>query len=327
MKQRLSITAGLLISATLLWLACRRVDFPALAEILVNIKLAPLVLVVFGVCAELLIRGIKWRILLAPSGQARTWDAIRIETAGLALNNVLPLRLGEIARAAFAADFFKIPVATILTTILAEKALDFGALITLSTAAAAASGLALPATSQGPIILLVIIAVSALALISASRADSKRHGRHVRLQKTLNSLKLGLAAFTSPVAAASICSLALLQWFINSLNYYCVSVAFGMQNSVTVTKSVLLSFTGAAASSAPGMPGYLGSFELGISAVLTAWGINKEAALAYAATAHVLSYLAVTAAGLFFAYQMGHSLGKIWAEFSVKKPEGKSVPT
>jgi uncharacterized membrane protein YbhN (UPF0104 family) len=85
-----------------------------------------------------------------------------------------------------------------------------------------------------------------------------------------------------------------------------------MQNSVNVTKSVLLSFTGAAASSAPGMPGYFGSFELGISAVLTTWGINRETALAYAATTHILSYLVVTAAGVCFAYQMGHALGKIW---------------
>ena len=327
MKQRLSIAAGLAISAALLWLACRRIDFPALTGILANIELAPLLLVVIGVCAELLIRGIKWRILLAPAGPARTWDALRIEAAGLALNNVLPLRLGEIARAAFAADFFKIPVATVLSTILAEKALDFVALLALAAAAAAANGLTLPITGHGPLILLAIIVVVALAFISVRRTGSKRLGRNTGLQRTFNSLKLGLAAFTSPVAAVSICLLAVLQWFINSLNYYWVSVAFGIQNSVTVTKSVLLSFTGAAASSAPGMPGYFGSFELGVSAVLTAWGINREAALAYAAIAHILSYLAITIAGIFFAYQMGHSLGKIWDRFSVKKPEGESVTT
>lgn len=327
MKQRLSIATGLAISVALLWLACRRIDFPALTGILANIKLAPLLLVVTGVCAELLIRGIKWRILLAPAGPARTWDAIRIEAAGLALNNVLPLRLGEVARAAFAADFFKMPLATIISTILAEKALDFAALLALAAAAAAANGITLPDTGHGPIILLLVMTISALTFITFNRAGAKRFNGYVRLKKTFNSLKLGLTAFTSPVAAACICLLALLQWFVNSLNYYWVAAAFGIQDSVTVTKSVLLSFTGAAASSAPGMPGYFGSFELGISAVLTAWGINREAALAYAAIAHILSYLAITVAGLFFAYQMGHSLGKIWDKFSVKKPEGESVTT
>ena len=321
MKRKLSIATGLAISAVFLWLACRHVDFDALALILADIKAAPLLLVVFGVCAELLIRGIKWRILLAPSAPVRAWDTTRIEAAGLALNNVLPLRLGEIARAAFAANYFKLPVAAILSTILAEKALDFAALLTLAAVAAAASGIALPTTGRGPLLLIAAIVLTALAFIFARGAASGRLARHPGLQRTFSSLKLGLAAFTSPVAAASICSLALLQWFINSLNYYWIALAFGM-SSVTVTKSVLLSFTGAAASSAPGMPGYFGSFELGVSAVLTAWGINKEAALAYAATAHILSYLVVTAAGLFFIYQMGHSLGKIWEEFSAKKTEG-----
>jgi len=321
MKRKLSIATGLAVSAAFLWLACRHVDFHALAAILAGIEPAPLLLVVVGVCAELLIRGIKWRLLLAPSGPVRAWDTTRIEAAGLALNNVLPLRLGEVARAAFAANYFKLPIATILSTILAEKALDFAALLLLAAVAAAASGIALPIAGRGPVILAVAIALCALALLVDGAAASGRLTRHPGVQRTLNSLKLGLTAFTSPVTAVCVCSLALLQWFINSLNYYWIALAFGL-NSITVTKSVLLSFTGAAASSAPGMPGYFGSFELGISAVLTAWGINREAALAYAATAHILSYLIITAAGLFFIYQMGQSLGKIWEEFSAKKAEG-----
>ena len=116
MKRKLSIATGLAVSAAFLWLACRHVDFHALAAILAGIEPAPLLLVVIGVCAELLIRGVKWRLLLAPSGPVRAWDTTRIEAAGLALNNVLPLRLGEVARAAFAANYFKLPIATILST-------------------------------------------------------------------------------------------------------------------------------------------------------------------------------------------------------------------
>lgn len=324
MKRILSIATGLAVSAAFLWLACLHVDFNALAAILGGIEPAPLLLVGIGVCAELLIRGIKWRLLLAPSGPVRAWDTTRIETVGLALNNVLPLRLGEVARAAFAVDFFKMPLATIISTILAEKALDFAALLLLAAMAAAANGIALPVAGRGPLIPVVAITLTALALLVTSAAASGRLAGHPRLQRTFKSLKFGLTAFTSPFAAACVCSLALLQWFINSLNYYWITLAFGM-NSVSVSKSVLLSFTGAAASSAPGMPGYFGSFELGVSALLTAWGINREAALAYAATAHISSYLVVTAAGLFFIYQMGQSLGKIWEEFSAKKPEGGRI--
>jgi len=173
-------------------------------------------------------------------------------------------------------------IMVLLVSMYTMKALDFAALLLLAAVAAAASGTALPSAGRGPVILAVALTLGALALLVAGANASGRLARHPGVQRTVNSLKLGLTAFTSPVTAACVCTLALLQWFINSLNYYWVALAFGL-SSVTVTKSAILSFTGAAASSAPGMPGYFGSFELGISAVLTAWGINREAALAYAA--------------------------------------------
>jgi len=327
MKQKLSITAGLAISAALLWLACRRVDFPALAAILENIKPAPLLLVLFTVCAELLVRGIKWRLLLAPAGPARAWDALRLEAAGLALNNVLPLRLGDLARGAFAANFFRINIAAVFSTILAEKALDFAALLLLSSAAAALGGIAPNSAGQRGLFLVpAAIALAALHLAARRGLSSARLKRAPRLKRTLDGLALGLKAFASPLAAAAIFSLALLQWFLNALNYYWLALAFGAQSTITLSKSVLLSFTGAAASSAPGMPGYFGSFELAVSAALMAWGIGREAALAYAAAAHVFSYLIITAAGLFFISRMGYSPGKVWAEFSALRSAGKTLP-
>ncbi len=318
MKKKLSIIAGLAISAALLWLAFRRVDFYAIAAILGGIRKAPLILVLFTVCCELIVRGIKWSLLLAPAGPARVWDAIRIETAGLALNNVLPLRLGELARGAFGAEFFAINIVTVFSTILAEKVLDMAALFTLSAAAARITGIAGGAAGRGLIWALLIAALAAAVFFN--RPPSAFIQRFPGLRKIRDSLALGLKAFRSPAAATVIFALALLQWFLNALNYYWLALAFGTENTITIAKSVLLSFTGAAASSTPGMPGYFGNFELAVSAVLTTWGTSKEVALLYATTAHILSYLIITAAGLFFLYQMGHSLGKLWSRFSVQPP-------
>jgi len=140
-----------------------------------------------------------------------------------------------------------------------------------------------------------------------------------QIKRTLNGLVFGLKAFNSPGSAAAISLLALLQWFMNALNYYWLALAFSVENTVTLAKSVLLSFTGAAASSAPGMPGYFGNFELAVSTVIAGWGISKETSLAYSVAAHLLSYLIITTVGLFFAYQMGQSLERIWTKFSEKK--------
>ena len=322
MHKKLSITAGLAVSALLLWLACRRVDFNALAVILTGIKSAPLIFIFFTVLSELAIRGLKWSLLLSPAGTARAWDTLRLETAGLALNNVLPLRLGDLARAAFGADFFNINIVTVLSTILAEKALDLTALLLLAAAAARIAGLAVGTAGAGLLwILLTLFTAAGAALFYGRRTghSSAFIRKESGLKKFVDSLALGFRAFKSPAAAAGIFALALAQWFMNALNYYWLARAFNIENSVPLTKSVLLSFTGAAASSAPGMPGYFGSFELALSAVLSAWGVNKDAAFAYAAVAHLLSYLIITALGLFFVYQMGQSLGAVWIKFSKKK--------
>lgn len=317
MKKKASILGGLAFSAALLWLAFRRVDARALAAVFSGVAPAYLGLVALTVLGELLLRGLKWSLLLAPAGRARFFDAFRIETAGLALNNILPLRLGELARAAFGAEFFRINLLTVLATILAEKALDMAALLLLAFAAAGAGGLPAWLTGRGG--LWPFLAIAAAAALLAAWALA-RAGKFSGLRPALEKLGLGLKAFRNPAAAAGIFSLALLQWLLNALNYYWLALAFGA-GTIGLRQSVILSFTGAAASSAPGMPGYFGGFELAVSAVASAWGLGRDAALAYALAAHLAPYFVITAAGIFFIYSMGHSLTGIWSKFAYRSAE------
>jgi hypothetical protein len=312
MKKIIPILAGLAVSAALLWLAFRKADLRAIAAVLAGVKTAPLALVALTVAGELGIRGLKWSLLLAPAKKVRAWDAARLETAALALNNLLPLRLGELARAAYGAELFKARLSTVLATILAEKALDMAALFALAGAGAAAAPGGLAVSLPGWRVALPLAAVMA-ALLIAARA---LYSRSARVKNSLDGLALGLKALRSPGAAAAVFGLALLQWFFNALNYYWLALAFGLGPAASLPRAALLSFTGAAASSAPGMPGYFGGFELAVSAVLGAWGVPRETALAYAAASHLLPYLVTTAAGLACIYGLGTSLHEVWRRFS-----------
>ncbi len=310
MKKIISIFAGLALSAALLWFAFREADLGAILAVLAGVKTAPLALVVLTVTGELAVRGLKWSLLLAPAREVRPWDAARLETAALALNNLLPLRLGELARAAYGSELFNLHISTVLATILAEKALDLAALFALAGAAAAFGGFAFSLPGWRP---ALAVAAGLGLLFLASRRFA---ARSPRLKRTAQDLALGLKALRSPAAAAGVFALSLFQWLLNALNYYWLALAFGLSPAASLPRSVLLSFTGAAASSAPGMPGYFGSFELAVSAVLGSWGIARETALAYAAASHMLPYLVITAAGLFFIYNLGRSLGQVWARFA-----------
>jgi hypothetical protein len=317
MKKIISISAGLAVSAALLWLAFRKADLRAMAAVVAGVKAAPLALVAVTVACELLIRGIKWKLLLSPAKKVKAWHTTRLETAALALNNILPLRLGELARAAYGADLFGVRLSTVAATILAEKILDAAALLALAAAAAWAGGLRADISFKWRLWLPAIAAL--LLALAWARALALRSPR---FKKISDELALGFKALGSPAAAAGIFALAALQWFCNALNYYWLALAFGLGPAAGLAKSVLLSFTGAAASSAPGMPGYFGGFELAVSAVLVTWGAQRNTALAYAAAAHLLPYLLITAAGLAFIYGMGTSLGGIWRRFSGKQRPG-----
>ena len=53
-----------------------------------------------------------------------------------------------------------------------------------------------------------------------------------------------------------------------------------------------------------------------LAAVTVSWGVPKDIGFAYASYSHVLAYLLITVLGVVFVYQMGHSLGKVWGQFS-----------
>lgn len=324
MKHKISIIAGLLISAALLWAAARQVDLRQLAEIFARANVLLLLPIVLTVSAELVLRAIKWRLLLAPAAKVRAWDTLRLETAALALNNILPLRLGELARGAYGADLFSLPIATVFSTILAEKALDLAALLALAGAAAAAG--AVPGLG-GMRSLPAFAAVLLLAAAAGFAIKSGRLKNWPRLRQAWAQLGLGLQALGRPGSAAALLALAVLQWFFNSLGYYFTARALGLGEAVGLARGAAMAVTGAAASSVPGMPGYFGSVEFAVTTLMKAWGIPAGLSFACAAGAHMAAYLTITAAGLFFIYGMGRSLGQVWAGFAGGKADMTSDMT
>ncbi|MEI7529306.1 MAG: lysylphosphatidylglycerol synthase transmembrane domain-containing protein [Elusimicrobiota bacterium] len=326
MKARLSIIAGLLVGAGLFYLAFRNIDLSALLEICRGANSLYLVPLFFTVVAELFLRGVKWKLLLDPARPVRAWDAFRLEAAGLALNNILPLRLGEIVRGTSGAKLFEIPVMTVFATILVERALDTIVLLILAFAAASLGGLTGGFldrwTYLWPVIAALAAAVFGLVFVDEIISHQFFTGffeRFPRVKKVLGHLALGVRAFHSFRGAAALFAVAAAQWLLDALTFFWMAKAFSIGHVIGAAKSVILIFTAAVACSVPGMPGFFGNFEATIARVVTAWGVPKETSLAFAAYGHVAGYVIVTTIGLVFAYQMGHSLGRIWTQFSGEK--------
>lgn len=324
MKAKLSILAGFLVSAALLWLALRNVPLDNLAGAYARVNPWYLLPGALVTVFELFLRGAKWRLLLLPVNPSiRAFDAFRLQAAGLALNNVLPLRLGELARASFAASEFKVPLLTVLATILVERLLDVVVLVMMFAAAAALGGLSGGLLEYRSLLwsLVAVLAAGLSALIFADELVSHAwfsgfFARFPRLRSLFEKVAMGIKGFHTFRGGAAILGLAALQWLTNALNMWLLALAFGLGGVVTYFRSIALLFSGAIAASIPAAPGFFGNFELMLTKVMKGWGLEETVGFAYASFLHVAGYIIVTLLGVFFIYRMGQSLGKVWGEFS-----------
>lgn len=322
-KRRLSAAAAFGVTSLFLWLALRHVEFAKLRDALAGARwgwLLPMAAVSY---IDLIVRAARWRVLLsrARPEPAPVWDLLKLEAIGLAVNNVLLLRLGELARAGLAARRLGIPLAASLASVAIERALDVAALLTIFLGAAAlVPGIVPPAVSRGASLLLAG-AVGALIVLAAAESSLAEGGRLERLLRRwpklhsfVEQLALGAAVLRSPSAAARAAALSLALWSVDAAVYWAGAYALGLGDIMDYPRAVLTLSWAGAASALPAAPGAVGTFEAAVASVVGKFGAPPHAALAYALLTHMVMYLLITATGLFFLSREGVSLARLREE-------------
>ncbi len=326
MKKKMSIFLGFAVGMFFMYLAFKDIEYERLVSLYSRVNslyLVPCLLIIF---AELFLRGVKWKMLLDPSGKISFLDSFRLETIGLALNNVLPLRIGEVVRAFWCSRLRNIPVVTVFSTIFIERVLDAMLIFVLFMAAVRMDPLSGAVSAFGDYFLpvLSILMVGMIFLIFIDEIISHKwlsgfFASYAKVYKFLKEIAFGVKGFRKPLSASGIILTGLVQWSLDALNVYIIAAAFGLNGVLSFYKSVMLLFAGAVAASIPSMPGFFGNYEYSLTKVMGLWNIEANVAFAFASYLHLAFYIAVTAAGLVFIYQMGWSLGKIWRKFKNAK--------
>ncbi|MBN2472244.1 MAG: flippase-like domain-containing protein, partial [Anaerolineae bacterium] len=130
MKRWRNIILGLVLSGVFLWVALRGLDWQSMGAILQTTRWGYL-LVAMGIWSiGLGTRAIRWRVLLGNTVSPRA--TFHILNIGFLINNTLPFRVGELARAYLVG---RSDAATsgwaALTTIVAERIIDMLAVVIL----------------------------------------------------------------------------------------------------------------------------------------------------------------------------------------------------
>jgi hypothetical protein len=279
-----------------------------------------LVLAALGIAVVwLAVRSMAWRVLLQEKATfSQVFFAVN---EGYLLNNILPFRLGEVARSFLLSLKAGLSFWEVFSTVLIERALDLGM-------AAALLLISLPFVvggvwaRQAALIAagMVVLGIAVLYLLARNRtwALNQFHrfsARWPRLQQiaghSLEAFFTGLAVLTNGKRFLGATGLMLLDWLIALAQYYVIILAF-------IPEAPLLwaAFTlgiAALGVAAPSSPGSLGVYELAIVGALAVFGIDAASALALALTAHLSQYLLVGVFGSIGLARDGESLISLYS--------------
>lgn len=314
-RKHASALVALLVTAGCFALAARNVNIGELKTAFAQAKLAWVPVMAAIGLIDLFIRAARWRILL----QRPEFELlVRLEAIGLALNNVLFMRIGELTRGFLAHRELRIPVATALASVVVERALDVAALLALFCMASAGAGSIVPAQARQAGALVLVGALGAIAtlafaekLILPGGIVEKKLLPWPKVHKLVVELAQGAAVLRRPAAAAAAGALSLALWAVDALVYWAAARAFSIGDAVSYGRSILvLSWAGAGAA-LPAAPGGFGTFEAFVVGILERFGVGSNLAFAYAVFTHMVMYLLVTALGLIFLYRVGLSMAEL----------------
>ncbi len=321
---------GIAISVALLAFALRGVDF---REVLREIGLAqPLwfLAAVFAATAVFLVRAWRWKPLLQPMlPDSPLYPRFAATTIGFMTNNILPVRLGEFARAFALSRMQPIPVAASFGSVAVERLFDGLTIVAFLVISIALPGFPGTATVDGVQVgglLRIFIApfavagVALLAMVVWPRQALRVFERTVarvlprRLRRPIvdavEAFLAGLAVLRTPALILRVSVWSVGLWLLNALSFWLAFRAFGIP--VGFGGALFLQSLIAIMVAAPSAPGFFGPYEAAVKIGLVGlWGVEANKALGFAIGFHIGSFIPVTVIGLYYAWRLGFTLREV----------------
>lgn len=306
----LGVILGLPLSAFFFWLAFRNADVDEVWSALSEADVRLVVLAIAAMAGVYAGQAIRWRaISRTPAVSSARFGEMVV--SGVAVNNVLPGRVGDLLRARWLQVAARIPAGRALATVFVDRAFDVLALVVFLA-------LSLPFVAGEE--WLRRIAVAGLALLVAvglvlvaARAYTRHRARDRRSQRSLvrriaRDTIEGLADPIERLRAFALAGISLATWATWALAAWLVARAVGIELSpveaIFVTAVINLGVA------IPSSPGFIGTYQwLGVAA-LGLFDIGTDAALAFAILMHAVWYVpTMLVGGALILRRTVHTLG------------------
>ncbi len=333
-KKYIYLLVGILISAVLLYVLFRNIDFLELWGALKGANYVWLIPNVLLIVFTMYQRAYRWRAMVAPITHIPFPRLLAATCIGFMANNVLPLRLGEFVRAySLAFRNTKITKSASLATIFVERMVfDLIALLLIFGAVLFFSHLSLdPSMKQGLNIAIGIALIGILFIVILALKPSQTGQVLTRylyfvpdtIKGTIEGLVMkfarGLEFLTNIKSLISVGVQTLLIWILMGISNLFVFKAFGfglpLDASFVVLVVVSISIL------VPSSPGFVGVYHAGAVWSLMRYGVSREDALSCALVLHAAQYIVVTLMGFYYLKKEHLSLKRLEEEAT----EGETI--
>ena len=292
----LFVLAGLSFSAVFLWLAVRNADLAAVKEELQDADVVPVALAVCVLGCGYLLQAVRWR-RIADTEDLGIGRFYAMFLGGLACNNVLPIRIGELLRARWLSMDAPMSGGRAFGTVVLDRACDVIALslFLLVGFQAVASTPWLLQLAVGALLVLLLLA----AVLVFARQYTARRARNRRVRgRARRIVRDTLEMLAEPIGrrrASTWLGLSLCTWTLGSLAVMLVARSVGIH--LAPVEAVFVAASLSLGVAIPSSPGYVGTYQwLGVAS-LGLLDVPVNEALAFTILMQATWYVPTTLVG------------------------------
>ncbi len=327
MRRSIFLIASLVVSVFFLWVALRGVDFQQVLKSIQQAEIGWIIISFLGISVGLWTRGIRWHGLL----DFKPPRLITCHIVNLSfLLNLLPLRVGEVARSILIMRE-GVPVVTAATSVVLERLIDTLLVVIMVVISITRLPNVPPEIIRPTTLFGVAVVVAFAIMVVFARFPALGHRvlaavervfpvlKRLGLDKLFDQLLVGLKPLTHLNSAVFAIVWTLISWFFSLLTVYALVRALNIMNPdgtpLDETTRILLTMLGlglaALGNAVPVSVAGIGPFEATILLAGQTVGIPKESAISLGFLFHGLNIVGYAIWGIIGLLATGVSLSDV----------------
>lgn len=298
---------GIVISIFLIYLTFSKINTSLFIAHLSKINILFTPLFFLSTFSEILFRTIKWYLILRVFAYVEIKKLFKFEVIALGINNILPLRMGELSKMMLISKYYQISKTTALSTVFIERLIDSLILFLILISYSIFGGINLQFIDKKNAFYIttsIIVFIYLFFVYSEKITQNslkKFEKRYPHIHSLFIKIRNGGVCFKNPLLTLLIIITGIIQWNFDVLNNYIIAKALSIQ-AIDFSKAAITVVVGSLSASIPSMPGYFGNYEYAISRLCILWGIDKELSVLFPTLIHIITYIILTFTAMIFIY-------------------------